>query len=184
MFHNFEEIKASNPISEVVEKLGLNLNKSGASLRGKCPVCESTGDRNLVITPDKNLYFCFSEKKGGDTLQLIAHVLGMKNAKEAAEWLQGPAKQDSTGKVHRSKEKTTDGEKPAGGFKPLDYIQPDHPAVAALGIEPGDADRMGLGYVDKGYMKGLVVVPVRLTDGRLIGYIGIQEGKTPPSWKW
>lgn len=180
-FLNFEEIKAANPISEVVERLGLNMSKSGASLRGKCPACESGGDRNLVVTPDKSVFFCFSDGKGGDALQLVAHVKGM-GVKQAAEWLQGPAN-PIPGKGNTSKEKEK-GDKPTVGFAPLDYLEPDHEAVIALGFEPGDADRIGIGFAKRGIMKGLVAVPIRLTDGRLCGYIGISEAKLPPGFKF
>lgn len=172
-FLNFEEIKAANPISEVVERLGLNMSKSGASLRGKCPTCESGGDRNLVVTPDKNVFFCFSDGKGGDVLQLVSHVKKI-GVKEAASWLAGPSSA-------KEKEK---GDKPAVGFAPLDYLEPDHEAVIALGFEPGDADRIGIGFAKRGIMKGLVAVPIRLTDGRLCGYIGISEAKLPPGFKF
>lgn len=173
MFLNFEEIKAANPISEVVERLGLNMNKSGASLRGKCPVCESDGDRNLVVTPDKGVYFCFSDGKGGDQLQLISHLRGC-SVKEAAQWLHGaPA----------AKEKSTKGT-PSEGFKPLEYLQYDHEAVVALGFEPGDAERLGIGYAARGILRGKVAIPVRLANGQLAGYIGIIECQLPPSWKF
>jgi DNA primase len=181
-FLNFEEIKAANPISEVAERLGLNMNKSGASLRGKCPVCESGGDRNLVITPDKGVYYCFSQGKGGDALQLVAHVKGI-GVKQAGEWLQGSPQQDNPSKGNRSKEKDK-AEEPSQGFAPLAYLDPGHEAVVALGIEPGDADRIGCGFAPRGMMKGLVAVPIRLTDGRLIGYIGVTEAKLPGSWKF
>lgn len=172
-FLDFSEIKAANPISEVVERLGLNMNKSGASLRGKCPVCESGGDRNLVVTPEKNVYFCFADGKGGDVLQLVSHVKRI-GVKEAAQWLSGPSSA-------KEKEK---GEKPTAGFTPLDYLESDHEAVIALGFEPADADRIGIGFAKRGIMKGLVAVPIRLTDGRLCGYIGISEAKLPPGFKF
>ncbi len=177
MFINFEEVKASNPISEVAEKLGLNLTKSGASFRGKCPVCESSGDRNLVVTPDKNVYFCFSDGKGGDQLQLVAHVKGI-SVKQAAEWLQGPA----SPKPGKSKEKENAPET-SDGFKALEYLQSDHEAVLALGFEPGDADRLGIGYAPRGILRGKVAIPVRLANGKLAGYIGVTECQLPPSWK-
>jgi DNA primase len=174
MFLNFEEIKAANPIGEVVERLGLNMNKSGASLRGKCPVCESGGDRNLVVTPEKNVYFCFSDGKGGDQLQLISHVRGC-SVKEAAQWLQG---------APTAKEKAPKGEQPSEGFKPLEYLQYDHEAVVALGFEPGDAQRLGIGYAARGILRGKVAVPVRLANGQLAGYVGVTECHLPPSWKF
>lgn len=174
-FLPFEEIKASNPIADVAERLGLNLNKSGKSLRGKCPVCASDGDRNLVITPEKNVYFCFTEGKGGDVIALAAHVKGI-GVKQAAEWLQGSDSQNA-------KEKTTKGE-PSEGFKPLEYLQPDHEAVLALGFEPGDAERLGIGYCPRGILRGKVAIPVRLANGKLAGYVGVTEVALPPAWRF
>lgn len=180
---DFEQIKVSNPIEDVARRLGLNLVKSGASLRCKCPLCESTGDRNLAITPDKGLFYCFTNGKGGDAIALVAHVKGL-TIREAAEWLHGPAKQDTPAKGDRSKEKAKAEDKPSEGFKPLEYLDPEHEAVVAVGFNPPDASRIGAGYAERGMMKGLVAVPIRLTDGRLIGYIGIQEAKLPGSWKF
>jgi DNA primase len=173
-FLNFEEIKAANPISEVVERLSLNLNKAGSSFRGKCPTCESSGDRNLVVTPEKGVFFCFTWGKGGDQIQLVSHVKGI-GAKEAASWLSG---------AERSKEKATKGEPPSEGFKPLEYLIHDHEAVVALGFEPGDAERLGIGYAPRGMLKGKVAIPVRLANGKLAGYVGATELHLPPKWSW
>lgn len=181
MFLNFEEIKASNPIGEVGERLGLHMTPSAKSLRGKCPVCESSGDRNLVITPDKGVYFCFTDGKGGDVLQLVVHIKGV-GVKQAAEWLQGPAKVIPD-KGNRSKEKET-GVEASEGFKALEYLQPDHEAVIALGFEPGDAERLGIGYAPRGILRGKVAIPVRLANGKLAGYLGVTECQLPPSWKF
>jgi hypothetical protein len=70
------------------------------------------------------------------------------------------------------------------GLKPLD-LEYDHPAVAALGFSPEDAEQLGIGYAGKGIMKGLVVAPIRLADGYLAGYVGLEEiAKLPPRWHY
>lgn len=175
-FFNFDEIKANNPIDTVAERLGLNLSKSGSTLRGKCPVCESSGDRNLAITPTKGVYYCFTDGKGGDVIALVAHVKGI-GVKEAAKWLNGAetTKERKSGSGKETSE-------PSGGFAPLTYLEHDHPAVAAIGLEPDDAERIGAGYAPRGVLRGNVVFPIRLTDGKLIGYIGVQDVKLPPKW--
>lgn len=175
MFLDFAEIKASNPIEDVALRLGLNLNKNGKALRGKCPVCESSGDRNLAITPDKGVYYCFTDGKGGDVIALVAHVKGI-GVKEAATWLHG---------AETTKEKTKGGagaSEPSGGFKALDYLDPKHDAVVALGLEPDDAERIGAGYAPRGVLRGTVAFPIRDTSGKLLGYIGAQDVKLPPKW--
>jgi hypothetical protein len=59
-----------------------------------------------------------------------------------------------------------------------------HPAVAALGFEPEDAQALGIGYAGRGIMRGLVAIAVRLEDGSLAGYVGVEEiAKLPPRWQ-
>ena len=84
-----------------------------------------------------------------------------------------------------SKKGTSGNQVPPNGdssLKPLDF-EYDHPAAAALGFSPEDADQLGTGYASRGIMKGLVVAPIRLADGVLSGYIGLTDiAKLPPSW--
>lgn len=175
MFLNFEEIKAANPIEDVAQRLGINGTKSGSSIRAKCPVCESSGDRNLSISPDKGIWYCFTLGKGGDVIALASHVKRI-GTKEAAAWIAGSYQQ--------AKEKAPKGETPSEGFKPLEYLQYDHEAVVALGFEPGDAERLGIGYAARGILRGKVAIPVRLANGQLAGYVGVTECHLPPSWKF
>lgn len=172
---DFEDIKARHPIDEVAQRLGIELVKSGSSMRGKCKVCESSGDRNLAITPGKGVFYCFSNGKGGDVIALVSHILGL-GTKESAQWIDG---------VSTAKEKAPKAEAPSeGGFKALEYLQHDHEAVLALGFEPDDAERLGIGFAPRGILKGKVAIPVRLANGNLAGYVGATELQLPPSWKW
>lgn len=172
-FLNFEEIKASNPIEEVSHRLGINGTKSGSSIRAKCPVCESSGDRNLSISPDKGIWYCFTLGKGGDVIALVSHVKGI-GTKEAASWLQG---------TPQAKEKAPKAEA-SEGFKALDYLVHDHEAVIALGFDPDDAQRLGIGYCPRGIFKGKVAIPVRLANGRLAGYLAATDVILPPKWNY
>lgn len=177
MFLDFEAIKADYPINRVVDLLGLQMRMKGASWRGKCPVCESDGDRNLVITPDKGVFYCFSAESGGDQLALIAHVRGC-SVKDGAQWLVGDQAHQAPTKP---KEKTVTA---LDGFKPLDYLVADHPAVEALGFDSDVALALGIGYAPRGILKGTVAVPIRRPDGAIAGYIGLTEiEKLPPKWE-
>lgn len=174
-FIDFEEVKAANPIAEVAERLGLALKKSGQQLRGPCPSGEG-GERGLVITPAKAVWYSFGLQQGGDVLALV-ELVNECSTKEAAQFLAGntvPLEKRTT--LH-SKESAAER-----GFRPLDYLEPDHPAVEALGMEAEDALALGVGYAPRGVLRGFVAVPIRLEDGTLSGYIGITEAKLPPRW--
>lgn len=168
---DFEELKQRVSIEQAVSLLNLDVAMSGKQRRGKCPVCEGNSDRNLVITPDKSVYYCFSDGKGGDQIALVAHIRGC-SIKEAASFLAGNKPEEKKSKEGHER-----------GFQPLDYLQHDHEAVLAVGLEPDDAEALGIGYAPRGVLRGTVAVPVRLSDGKLAGYIGITEAKLPPSWK-
>lgn len=171
---DFEAAKANNPIAEVAERLGLKLTKAGQTLRGPCPSGEG-GPRALAVTPSKGVWYSFGKQEGGDVLALVQLVNGC-DVKEAAQFLSGTAPLE--------KAKRSSPERGAErGFRPLDYLQSDHPAVQALGLETSDAARLGIGYAPRGTLRGLVAVPIRSKNGRLVGYIGIAEAKLPPKWQ-
>src|ERR1019366_4762432 len=85
---DFAELKSRVSIEHTVQMLSLSLNKAGAQLRGPCPVCNTGGDRALVVTPEKGLFYCFAAKTGGDQIALAAHIKGIKTS-EAASFLAG-----------------------------------------------------------------------------------------------
>lgn len=176
-FIDFEAVKAENPINEVAERLGLDLKKAGQQLRGPCPSGEG-GERALAITPAKGLWYSFALQKGGDVLALV-ELVNDCSTKEAAKFLAGETVPPEKAEKSSSKERSD----ARGGFRPLEYLEPDHPAVEALGIEPEDAKALGLGYAPRGVLRGTVAIPIRRSDGAISGYIGITEAKLPPKWE-
>jgi hypothetical protein len=76
------------------------------------------------------------------------------------------------------------GEEGRKTLAPLSYLDFDHPALAEVGFDPRDAQKLGIGFAPKGIMRGTVAVPVRLSDGTLVGYLGITEARLPKAWQW
>jgi len=171
---DFEKVKNDYPIEDVAKLLGLVLTENNNQLRGPCSSGE--GDkRSLVITPSKGVFFSFAKQTGGDVIKLVEFVKDLPT-KEAAQWIVGqtvptvPAVENPEAKSR-------------GGFKPLDYLVADHPAVEALGFEPEIAEKLNIGYAPRGILKGTVAIPVRLEDGTLAGYVGITDAVLPPKWE-
>lgn len=176
MFLDFEQIKQDNPIEKVADQLGLKLKKEKDQLRGACPSGEG-GERAFVITPKKNAWYSFAKQTGGDVIALVSFVKGIPT-KDAAQFLVG-----ATVPEKKQPASPDGGEKSSAGFSPLEYLQADHEAVVALGFDPGDADKIGVGFAPRGVLRGTVAVPIRLEDGRLIGYIGVTDAKLPSTWR-
>lgn len=59
---------------------------------------------------------------------------------------------------------------------PLDFelkdLDPDHPYLAERGFRPETIGHFGLGYCNRGLMRGRVVIPLHDAGGRLVGYAG------------
>jgi len=172
---DFQEVKQKYSIEDVAKALGLQLSASnGESLRGPCPSKEGD-ERSLVVTPSKGLWYSFAKQGGGDTISLVSFVKDT-SAKEAARWIV-----DNLGGGNTTEEPTE--KEPGTGLKELDYLQSDHPAVQALGFEVEDAERLGIGWSNKGIMRGYIAIPIRLPSGHIAGYLGIHECKLPPKWR-
>ena len=167
---DFSELKQRVTIEQAAEWLGLPMKKSGGQLRGVCPVCKDGGDRALVITPAKGLYYCFGKcRKGGDAISLAASVRGC-TLREAAAFLaeKAGAPNTSDSARHNSPQPRTE----EGRLKPLDYLQAEHEAVQALGVSVETCRHFGAGFAPKGIMRGRLAIPVHDGAGVLLAYCG------------
>jgi CHC2 zinc finger len=173
-FLDFQAIKAAVSIAQVVDMLGLQM-KGGEQRRSACPACQAGGDRALAVNTAKQSYFCFADGKGGDLIALCAHIRGVS---------QRDAAQEIATHFRIGQDKPASRQETTGGMKPLEGLDHAHDAVTVLGFEPADAEALGIGFCSKGIMRGLVAVPVRLADGTLAGYIGVNDiAKMPPRWQ-
>jgi DNA primase len=87
-FVDFAALKERVSIEHAIQLLGLQLKPAGNQLRGPCPICKTGGDRALVVTPAKGMFYCFMAQTGGDQIALVAHVKACKTT-EAANFLAG-----------------------------------------------------------------------------------------------
>jgi DNA primase len=159
---DFAVIKEQFNFEAVIKKLGLVLIQNGTQWRGRCPHCKTGDERSLVITEGKGFY-CFTAKAGGDQLALVAHIKEIP-VKQAAEWL-----------AEKAPGKLT-------GFQ-LDYLEPEHEAVVAVGFSTEFAKKHGIGYAPKGILKGTVAVPFRDEHGTCLGYVGITDATLPKDFQ-
>lgn len=173
---DFAKIKEEHRIEDVARRLGLELTERNDQLRGKCPSGKG-GDRALVITPKKQVWYSFGKQEGGDVIALVQLAKELP-AKAAAEWIVGDAPEE------RAENAPKPAQEARGGFKALAYLEPSHEAVEALGFDQATAEALGIGYAPRGVLRGTVAVPVRNADGTIAGYIGLTEvEKLPPRWE-
>jgi DNA primase len=183
---DFQLIKERVSIEAAAQALGLRVTKSGASLRGECPACGTGGSRALALTPSKELFYCFSAGAGGDVISLWGHIKKCSLA-QAGDQLAATFSIGNSGTVNRapvnSAQSTTPHAPPAPpqhGFKALDYLEPEHDAVVAAGLDADTCRFIGAGYAPKGVLRGTVAIPIRDESGTLLGYVGVTEVLLPP----
>jgi DNA primase len=177
-FIDFAALKEKVSIGQCVQMLDLRM-KGNDQLRSGCPACRSGGDRALAVNVSKGSFYCFADGKGGDQIALVAHIRGVSQ-REAAQEI---AEHFRIGEPKAEKPERT-AEKVEGGMEPLSYLEHDHPAVETLGFDAETAQALGIGHAPRGMMKGLVAIPIRLEDGSVAGYLGVNDiAKLPPKWQ-
>jgi DNA primase len=174
---DFAELKAKVSITDVFGMLGIDLQRfktHGDQLRGTCPIHGGDNPRGFVVTPGKGLWYCFSGCGGGDIIKLVSKMRKL-TPKEAAELI---AERFGNSTVPRNSTAPPGGNRTVpqnekGALKPLDYLQPEHDHVQALGVSPETAAAWETGYAPKGIMRGRYAVPLKTKDGNLVAYVGI-----------
>lgn len=174
MFVDFEDLKTRIRIEQTLPLLGLRMRQHGDQYRGACPACQNGGDRALAINSGKQSYYCFSQKKGGDIIALVAHLRGMTQ-KDAAGYLDqqfGNSGQSHSDTVHSSRHSSPSPPAQQGReLKPLDYLVFNE-AVEGLGLSEATCKTWGAGYAPKGIMRGRLAIPIHDRAGTLLAYCG------------
>lgn len=209
-FIPIEDVEARVEILQIAQMLGLEIKPVGSQFRCQCPV--HGGDhRSLCVSPQVRsrrgslgVFFCQSEKTGGDRVGLVAHImeigqqdaivflaeqLGMEAASSAtvtsatvdssqAHSAPSPSKKASTSRETTRQPKSEQPFNPEAFFKEkLVYSE----EVAALGFSEEDAEHFQVGF-----HRGKVYAPLRHPDGSIACFYDYANGtlKLPARARW
>ena len=154
----FQDLKSTIGIEKIIAWLAIDLKKTGThQLRGVCPIHGGSNDRQFVVSTDKNLWHCFGDcNGGGDIIELVARMqkVSQKQAAEmiAAHFMATPSP-------------------PVKKLEPIDYLDPDHASLHALGISKETCLHFKAGYKNKGLFSGRLAIPI-YREGELLAYCG------------
>lgn len=170
---DFKALRESLNIAEVAHTI-LKLTPENGQYRAPCPGCNAGGDRAIVITPAKKLFYCFNAKKGGDAIGLVAHVknIGMK---EAAMSLM--PKEEPKEEPPKEKEQGFDVEKYRAGLKT------DHELLTQSGIFKDVAEALQIGVATAGAHANRIAFPLYDKNGKFLAYASATQVKLPKHWK-
>jgi DNA primase len=186
-FVDFAELKTRVSFDQAAQMLGLSLQPHGNQYRAPCPACKTGGDRALVVSPTKSLFFCFAAKSGGDVIALTAHIRGIP-VKEAADQLDRAFGTVQNGTSTVSKNRATVPQAPEArkqpAFDPEAYaarLDASHASLAPLGISAETLKAWKAGYSNSGTNRGRLAIALHDRDGNIMGFAGRSLGEEQPA---
>lgn len=179
---DFKQVKELATVELVVAHYGLQVKPAkGSELVGLCPFHEEKTP-SFKMNTKKRAFNCFGCGAHGNMLDFIArkeNVSVKKAAQLVLEWLGSGAVQNEAPRANKSLSGAS--EEPKGSKeahepnKPLGFklkLQHDHPYLKGRGISPELAEEFGLGYCNKGLLKGRIAIPIYNESGELVAYAG------------
>ena len=183
---NFKELREELDFREVLRHYGVQIN-TGSRLQyhGKCPLPTHQGQRkgtSFSAHLERGIWKCFGCGAQGNVLDFACRMEKLD-----------PARPDDIRKIAliladryritSEKPAAAPPKKPAPPTSmpklvnaPLDFslkdLDPDHPYLLGRGFTKATIERFELGFCSRGLMKDRVAIPLRDSQGRLIGYAG------------
>lgn len=192
-FVDFKALRKSLSFERVLEHYGITVKKQRGNRHvGFCPLPTHQGKKkspSFSAKLDFGCWQCFGCKASGNVLDFALRMEGldpenMQDLRQVALKLQeifgAPAPSPPpTGKASVPAKRPTPP--PAKNLPvvvnpPLDFelqnLDVEHPYLKSRGLLPETIERFGLGYCNRGLMKGRVVIPLHDADDNLVGYAG------------
>ncbi len=186
---DFAQIKAAVSIAQVLDMLAITgLTPNGDTLRSPCPICKEGNNRAFVVTPARNIFYCFSEKKGGSVIDLVARFKRISEAEAGRQIAAHFGLNGATAGAGKAADKPSAQQEPvpqskAAGFDPREYqrsLDPTHAALKDFGIPEATIRDFDGGYCAKGLNRGRLALPVHDEKGSTLGFMGLAlKGEQP-----
>jgi DNA primase len=196
---NFKELRAKLSFKDVLHHYGIETKVKGDRATAFCPLpghpARTDGKprtASLSVNLTRNIFQCFGCKKSGNALEFacrmegfdpsdteqfrnaalkVAQVFGIETTRPGQD--HAPPQSDSDPKLFQSA--TNSGPTPVVNavlnFE-LKDLDSEHPYLPERGFNPETITDFGLGYCNRGLMKGRVAIPLHNNTGRLVGYAG------------
>jgi DNA primase len=192
-FVDFKALRKSLSFEKVLKHYGIDVKiQRGNRHVGFCPLPTHQGkkkSRSFSAKLDHGVWQCFGCKESGNVLDFFLVMEGFdpSNRMEVregalkAQEIFGAPEVPSQRADSPSGNESKDASPPAKNLPvvvnpPLDFelknLDVEHPYLKGRGFLPETIKYFGLGYCNRGLMKGRVVIPLHDIDNRLVGYAG------------
>jgi len=189
---DFKELRSRLDFLEVLEHFKVKVTVKGDRAIGFCPLSTHQGQRrspSFSVNPDRGIWQCFGCHAKGNVLDFACRMEGFdpddpKQLRQAAikivdvfrlgQSASPPQCTKSASSPISSASKPP--AKPVVVNAPIDFelktLQCDHPYLKERHFDPETIKHFGLGFCNRGLLKGRVAIPLLDSRSRLVGYAG------------
>lgn len=204
-FIDFRYVKQHADFEAVLSHYGIELEGRGKERRALCPFHDDN-EPSLSVNIRKGVYNCFGCQEKGNVLEFVAEIEEFKDLRSAAVKIGeicsidlAPPRENTKVKKGKKAQGTRDRGRrrkgngasppapkdvePAAENKPLTFdlkLNPEHEYGAERGLSPETIEEFGMGYCERGLMRGRWCIPVHDEAGELVAYAGRWVEEKPP----
>ncbi|MFC1743410.1 toprim domain-containing protein [Candidatus Riflebacteria bacterium] len=165
---DFKQLKQEISIENflVLQGLASNMKRYTDKLVGPCPIHKGDNPAAFVVTPSKNLWYCFTRcREGGDLIRLVQRLDNL-TLYQTGKYLTGLVEQQRNLKTIKLKS-------PFHPFRDRLYLNPGSDFLQNKCIYPETSRFFESGeYHGQGFLKGCVAVRLHSPQGQPLGYAG------------
>lgn len=186
---DFRALREKLSFRDILSHFKIEVPAGKQQYKGTCPLPNHReGDSRPTFSADLNrgIFKCFGCGKQGNLLEFAAFMQGVdpengrdlrRVALELQEALAGAKPTNRNPRVEApARPPAASGPKVVAVNAPLDFelkgLEPGHKVLRDLGISEETARFFGIGYTDRGSLKGRIAIPLHDSEGRLVGYAG------------
>ena len=190
-FVDFKALKQTVTMEQVLQHYGLldGMTRKGDALSGKNPFdASSTNKTRFRVSISKNCWNLFGSDQHGNIIDFVMQMegIGLTDAAEKlAEWFgvsEGKQTPTRSTKEHDAPPPPEEPEDSTEPNKPLGFelnLDTDAPYLTERGLDVETIATFGIGYCNKGTMKGRIAIPIRNGAGEIVAYMGRWPGEPP-----
>jgi len=180
---DFKELRSRLTFIDVLEHYKVKVTVKGDRATGFCPLPTHQGRRNspsFSVELVRGIWQCFGCHAKGNVLDFASRMEGF-DPDNPKELRQGALKirdvfQGGDNRPPSSVPKLAQPARPVLVNAPIDFelktLDLDHPYLKERGFTERTIRHFGLGYCNRGMLKGRIAIPLHDREGRLIGYAG------------
>ncbi len=201
---NYQELREGLSFEELLTRYGVEYTVKGEQATAFCPLPahksrSARQSRSFSVNLAKGIFQCFGCQAKGNVLEFGVLMEGLdpsdskqfrQGALKLKAWCSGPPDEERTATpAIAAKETPCEDTVEVIVNAPLEFalksIDPAHDYLKARGINEKTIAEFGLGFCQRGLMKGRIVIPLHDSAGRHIGYAGrwvddaSVDGETP-----